>query len=877
MKYFSKSTTRILAVLLAASVCCTAAAPAFAADEGTSTASYTTSETADSLRQTSASAVTSVKVHSNGKDLDVTTDPNTVLELPRLSILTFTVKSTRAVNYTAGTGSVARTGTLAAYNASTKESTYNVTAIGALGTSSGLYLDGKKIFSIKVGHTPFVCDTTMPVTKTIGESYTFKVTAENSADAISFHVGNGSLAATAALPVRTESGKKAYYFKLTAVKEGRTGVYVTVNGTAYYSFDIIVHAKESSEKSAFTCSPSTDVTKTVGETYTFQVTAGSTADSLTFNAGNGSVLSTFAAAPSVSNGKKVYTFRITALKAGKTGIYVVQNSGTPTHVFDVTVQDKAKDDSNTDKKYAVLTGDNVNLRSGPGTSYDVVDNLAKGAVFQVLDTSNSEWTKVTTSSGQIGYVSTQYLQFTSTPGSSASQLSISKASGTFAAGKSMFISATVKPTGSYVTWTSSDEKIAKVKADGNYCYILGVSSGTATIKAASGGISTSCTVTVTAADPVRFTYASPNVVTAGQDVVLYATTDPSRTGVQFQLDGKTYPADYIRTDSTNGVSTKVWKATVSGLAQGTFSYTAVSKTTGSYSTAGVSGDIFVTAAKDYATTTQENHRASEDMLNFLSAKEGYYASPYRDTLTTDQIPTTGYGMVLYDGDVFYNDMSETEAWACMVNDINKSSYTSAVNSLRSKNNLWMSQSQADALISFAYNVGSSYFTDMSTSCTFRDVMLNAVVPPTDASASKAYRARLTGDSVLYTAASGGSSLGTVSSGTVVQVIGVSDGSKYNQQHKNVWYQVQANGKTGWMSAAYVHIDDSYNLKHDLIYTNADVFGSQMARWCMAGGGPISGLLYRRIQEANMYNYNDYNTDLTYAKSNPYGYTLPSLS
>lgn len=874
MKYFSKSTARILAVLLAASVCCSASSPAFASS-GTETASYTTSasDTAE-LKQATASIVTSVKVNYNSKELDVTNSPNTILEIPRLSILTFKVKSTKAVNYTAGTGSVARTGTLSTYNTSTKESTYNVTAIGTLGTASGLFLDGKKIFAIKIGHTPFVCDTTLPVTKTVGDTYTFKVTAENNSDKISFHVGNGTVAATAAQPARIENRKNAYYFKLTAAAAGRTGVYITVNGTAYYSFDIIVNAKSNPNKPSFTCSPSSDVTKTVGDTYSFQVTAGSTSDNLTFNVGNGSVLSTATSSPVTSSGKKVYRFRITALKAGKTGVYVIENNGKPVHIFDVTVQDKTSD-----KKYAVLTGDGVYLRSGPGTTYSVLDTLAKGSVFQVLGTSNSDWTKVTTSTGRTGYVSTQFLQFTSTPGGkgTASQLSITKTSGTFAAGKSMFISATMQPAGSYVEWSSSNETVAKVKVDGNYCYILGMSPGTAIITASSGGVSATCTVTVTAAAAVRFTYASPNVITAGQDAVLYATTDTSRNGVQFKLASKTYDADYVRTDTTNGISTKVWKATVSGLTQGTYTYTAVSKTSGSYSTSGTSADVFVSAAKDFATTTQENRRASESMLNFLAEKEGYSACPYRDTLTTDQIPTTGYGMVLYNGNVFYNDMSETEAWACMVNDINSSSYTASINSLRSKNNLWMSQSQADALISFSYNVGSSYFTDMSTSCTFRDVMLNAVVPPTDASSSKTYKAKLTSDAVLYSTASGGSNLGTVKADTIVQVIGVSDGSKYNQQHKNVWYQVQANGKAGWMNASFVHIDDSYNLKRDLNYTNADVFGSQMTRWCMAGGNAISGLMYRRIQEANIYNYNDYNTDLAYAKKNPYGYTLPSVS
>ena len=48
----------------------------------------------------------------------------------------------------------------------------------------------------------------------------------------------------------------------------------------------------------------------------------------------------------------------------------------------------------------------LNLRSGPGTNYDIVDGLAKGATMEVLGlTGDRQWAKVRTSSGRVGYVS----------------------------------------------------------------------------------------------------------------------------------------------------------------------------------------------------------------------------------------------------------------------------------------------------------------------------------------------------------------------------------------------------------------------------------------------------------------------------------------
>ena len=60
---------------------------------------------------------------------------------------------------------------------------------------------------------------------------------------------------------------------------------------------------------------------------------------------------------------------------------------------------------------AVVTGNDVNLRSGPSTDYAIYECLPKGTVVTVTDRSDSEWYCVTYN-GRSGYVNSAYLSFT---------------------------------------------------------------------------------------------------------------------------------------------------------------------------------------------------------------------------------------------------------------------------------------------------------------------------------------------------------------------------------------------------------------------------------------------------------------------------------
>jgi uncharacterized protein YgiM (DUF1202 family) len=512
----------------------------------------------------------------------------------------------------------------------------------------------------------------------------------------------------------------------------------------------------------------------------------------------------------------------------------------------------------------VHVNDLLRLRSGPSTSYKILGYLNNGTYLTVLEAPKNNWIKVKWGS-TVGYVSTDYVTYLydGDTGSSGS-ISISTTSAKIPQGKTLWI----KASGS-ATWTSSNTKVATVQNG----YVLAVAPGTAVITATAGSAKAVCNVTVTEAEPVRAAYASPNIASPGSTVTFTAVTDTQRDGVRFLVtmqDGnvRTLQASLSATNTTNGVTTKVWTASTKFNSAGVYSFTAVSSVKGTYSSGGVASDVMVATQGDPEVSTNESRRATDDLLDMIAGWEGYSATVYADKLTYNSIPTIGYGFTLSSNAVFYNNLSKPEAWAQLVNTVNRGSYTTELNRMIAANNFKMNQHQADALISFAYNVGAGYFNS-SKDTDFRRIMKNAVVPPTIPSsglgANVTYSTSLRQDHTFNS-----NPICSVSNGTSVTVISV-----WKEKKHDVWYKVRlSNGTTGWLNAGYVNFNGSNTMVHDLNYTNATAFGSELILWNQAGGNFIAGLFYRRLSEANVYNYGDYKTNHSYLLSNPYQYTFP---
>ncbi len=519
---------------------------------------------------------------------------------------------------------------------------------------------------------------------------------------------------------------------------------------------------------------------------------------------------------------------------------------------------------------ATVTADMLRLREQPNTSCNVVANLPNGTTLTVLDTSDSEWIKVQTASGQTGYVSAEFIKIHyPDEDTGASALSLSTSSQSIPAGKTLYIQASISPSGTFINWTSSNPSVATVSNG----YVLAMSKGTAVITATSGSYKATCNVTVTDAEPVKTAFASPNIASTGATVTLTAVTDVTRDGVRFVIkmpNGGTTTVDSssFTLETKLDTTTKKWVATTTFNTPGTYSFTTYSLVDGVMSSTGYTTNAYVSAQQDFVTTTNEERRASDQMITLIANWEGYRSTVYADQLTSNQVPTIGYGCTFGANALFYNNMTETEAWSMLINKINNSSYTSELNKMIQNNHFLMSQNQADCLISFAYNVGAGYFNS-SSEMDFRRIMKNAVVPP-DFSSGLPLAATVTKDTVLRGDANVNSSnQGSLTGGTAVTVTG----SNFSET-KNGWYFVKTNdGRTGWINSGYVNLSNSDSLVHDLSYTNAYAFGTDLIRWNQAGGKFYAGLFYRRLGEANVYNYGDYSA----ARSNLYSYTYPSAA
>ncbi|MFQ9440111.1 MAG: glycoside hydrolase family protein [Acutalibacteraceae bacterium] len=176
------------------------------------------------------------------------------------------------------------------------------------------------------------------------------------------------------------------------------------------------------------------------------------------------------------------------------------------------------------------------------------------------------------------------------------------------------------------------------------------------------------------------------------------------------------------------------------------------------------------------------------------------------------IPTIGYGQTFGTGVQFYNNMSKTEAWSLLVKSINAGSYTSEVNRFLQNNGIKATQSQFDALVSFSYNIGSGYWNGTSQ-MDLREIMLNAVVPPTIAAGTSLPASVTFQGARLYNSPSKSASvLRAVNNGTSVQVL---EASTILLQNQGGIVQL-SDGMVGWCSG-YVRFVSSVSVTHDLNY------------------------------------------------------------
>ncbi|EES48291.1 glycoside hydrolase family protein [Clostridium botulinum] len=102
----------------------------------------------------------------------------------------------------------------------------------------------------------------------------------------------------------------------------------------------------------------------------------------------------------------------------------------------------------------------------------------------------------------------------------------------------------------------------------------------------------------------------------------------------------------------------------------------------------------------------ENSLVSEACINFIKSWEGFFSKPYYDMVG---VLTLGYGMT---GDEIKGLSSITESKASkMLKDLINNKYAKIIKKSLDDKNISLKQNEFDALVSFAYNCGTSGLLD----------------------------------------------------------------------------------------------------------------------------------------------------------------------
>lgn len=411
-----------------------------------------------------------------------------------------------------------------------------------------------------------------------------------------------------------------------------------------------------------------------------------------------------------------------------------------------------------------------------------------------------------------------------------------------------------------VKWKSTDNSTASV----NNGYVLGKSHGTVIIRAYTSKGANDCVVRVKEAEPVRFVYTSENSALKNHTIKLYALTDKSRTDVKFKI---------IAPDDSVSWVTNPKKSTDDSLylwtAEKKFSKTGFYKLIG-YSRTGKDkpwkttdnavGKFFVSKTESMTSCYKGERLITTKVLNHIAEYEGYASKVYDDPLVKDT-PTVGYGRVVYSGSRFYNGLTKKAAFAYLVNDINNSSYTTRINKVLKEKKISFNQNHFDALVNFSYNLGVYFITNHKE-------LINTLTSTYGKSSYKHTGYINKPTSALRKSADGSSEkIKSVKAGVIVKLLST---KVYNSS----WYHVKlSNGTKGYLKKSHITRRSSDSNTRNLKNVPVKTYAKNFLKFHHASKKCYKGLLYRRMDELEIFFFNDYKND---GKKSKYGisFTCP---
>lgn len=525
---------------------------------------------------------------------------------------------------------------------------------------------------------------------------------------------------------------------------------------------------------------------------------------------------------------------VTPKAVGTTTIKAASKSGSAT----CTVTVKKRTLSMSATKTTMYVGNYAIITPSGGSSYSyssdktsvltvnskgIVKAVATGTATVTLKSGSSKVTK----------------KFTVKSGSS---INLSNTVSTVYATKTLYL----KSRTSGVKWKTSTKAVATV----NNGYVYGVKKGYAVISAYTSSGSKDCLVTVNAPEAVRFAYTSENSVPLNSTVKLYAITDTSRVAVKFKLTSPSGKVKWVTKPSKSKASGRItWTASTKMTEAGVYNIAAhshTSATTKYNCSPGGKTSFYVNSSSNRATTSYGEKRATTALLNNIASFEGFLSKVAPDELVADS-PTVGYGKVVYAGDTFYNGMTKAEAFAYLTKTVNESGFTSRVNKLLKDNKIKFNQAHFDALVDFSYNLGAYAIENDS------DFM--SMLKGTYGKASNKLKGyvRVTKATVRKSASDSAAAVKTLLASADVTLVST---TVYNGS----WYKIKCGTGEGYIKTSQVARRTTSTTVRDLHNVDYKKLKSNILPYHHASGSCYWGLLYRRIDEVEMFFYRDYSVD-----------------
>lgn len=245
---------------------------------------------------------------------------------------------------------------------------------------------------------------------------------------------------------------------------------------------------------------------------------------------------------------------------------------------------------------------------------------------------------------------------------------------------------------------------------------------------------------------------------------------------------------------------------------------------------------------------------SDKCISYIKSKEGFKSKISVDSIASS-LYDIGYGNLIFPEKPFYDDITSFEATAILTEKLNNGNYNKLLNNFLKINSINVTQNQFDALLSFTYNIGPAWLRESDLRKIILDIKGQGAIK------------------VAYVNSDTGLNLRMQPNikGKIIRALRQREKVIVLNSDNDSWYQVRtSDNKIGFCAKEYLTL--TYDTIKDLESINKKEFSDEFLLYHRAAGRCIKGLLNRRIEELQIFFYNDYNLD---GYKNKYNFETPN--